>query len=141
MTGFESDGVSWEGTKRELSAWKALKREKAKAFVEQNYSVAWYPDGSNLMEVYVPQRHHLKRPELRAFVKFFREPSKYGINAGKISKLMIRTRSEDLIGKATSRSYERIKTLFNYDRGPDVDWLEEYSDAKRLYDAVLRELG
>jgi hypothetical protein len=141
MAGFEDEGVRWEGSRRELSAWKAYKRAKAKRFVELNYSVAWYPDGTNWMDIYIPERHHAKQPELRAEVKFFSEPSKYGINGGRISKLTIQTRTEDLLSKAVGRPYEKIETLFNYDRGPDIDRLDENPKARKLYEHVLAELG
>lgn len=141
MAGFGSEGVYWEGSRRGLSAWKAYKRTKAKRFVELNYSVAWYPDGTNWMDVFIPERHHAKQPEMRAEVKFFGEPSKYGINGGRISKLTIQTRTEDLLAKVVGKPYEKIETLFNYDRGPDIDRLHENSRARKLYDHVFQELG
>ena len=141
MTGFESDGLQWEGTRNELSAWKAYKRERAKRFVELNCSVAWYPDGSNWMDVFIPERHHMNQPELRAAVKFFREPSRYGIEDGRISKLTIQSRRETLTDMLAGRSYEGIETFYNYDRGLDVDRLDAHPGARRLYKHVLRELG
>lgn len=141
MAGFDDEGVHWQGSRRELSAWKTFKRGKARRFVDLNYSVAWYPDGTNWMDVYIPERHHAKQPELRAVVKFYREPSKYGIDGGRISKLTIQTRSEDLLAKAVGQPYEKIETLFNYDRGPDIDRLNENPKARKLYAIVLRELG
>jgi len=83
MAGIDDEGLHWEGSRRDLSAWKAYKRAKAKRFVELNYSVEWYPDGTNWMEVYIPKRHHAKQPELRAEVKFYREASRYGIDGGR----------------------------------------------------------
>lgn len=141
MTEFESDGILWEKNRRELSAWKAYKREKAKRFIEQNYSVAWYPDGSNWMDIFTPERHHARQPELRAIAKFYRDPSAYGIDGGRISKLTILTTSEDILAKAVGRPYETIEVLFNYDRGPDVNRLARNARARRLYDTVLQELG
>jgi len=141
MAGFEDEGVHWEGSRRGLSAWKAYKRAKAKRFVELNYSVAWYPDGSNWMDVFVPERHHAKQAELRAEVKFYREPSNYGIGGGRISKLTIMTRRTDPLAQVAGQAYETIETLFNYDRGPDVDRFHENPKARKLYEHVLRELG
>lgn len=141
MTGFESEGVYWEGSKRDMSAWKAYKRAKAVRFVELNYSVAWYPDGSNWMDVFVPERPYAHRPEVRADVKFFREPSQHGIDGGRISKLTIATRTVDPLAQVLGKPFEKVEVLYNFDRGLDIDRLHESPRARRLYQVVMRELG
>jgi len=141
MTGFEEEGIHWEDSKKELSAWKAYKRAKAGRFVELNYSVAWYPDGSNWMDVFVPERPHAQRPELRAEVKFYREPSQNGIEGGRISKLTITTRTEDPLARVLGKPFETVKILYNYDRGLDVDQMDKSPRARRLFQIVKRELG
>lgn len=125
----------------EATSWADYKREKAITFVRNGYSVSWYPDEENWMGIFMPERRHLHRPEIRAVVKFFREPSKHGIDDGRISKLAIQTRQVDIMAKFTGRPYEAVDTVYNYDRGHDVDRLNEDPNARRLYDLVLRELG
>ena len=140
-TGFEDEGIHWEGTRKELDEWKEYKMQRAHEFVSRGYSVAWCPDGDNWMDVYHPQRHHVKEPELRASVKFFREPSKFGMDGGRISKLTIQTRDVDPWEKVLGRSYETVETVFNYDRGTDVNRLPYDARARKLYDVVQEILG
>ena len=138
---FSEEGIFCEGTREELEQWKQYKKQKALKFVEEGYSVEWYPDGNGWMDVYTPERGHACQPEIRASVKFFAEPSQFGMNKGRISKLSIQVRSVDLIAKVAGHPYETVDTLFNYDRGGDVDRLKENLQAKRLYDIVVGELG
>lgn len=93
------------------------------------------------MDVYTPQRWYAREPELRAMIKFFREPSQFGIDQGRISKLTIQVRTEDPLAKVVGRPHEAVTTLFNYDRGDDVDRLDEHPQAKVLYDLVIEELN
>ncbi len=141
MTGFEENGIHWEGTPESLRRWKDYKRRKAITFVSRGYSVSWYPDGDNTMDVYTPERWYAKEPELRAMIKFFNEPSQYGIDHGKISKLAIQVRSVDVLAKVVGRPHETITTLFNYDRGDDIDRLHDHAGARALCDLVLTELN
>lgn len=141
MTGVEDEGRLWSGTPEELADWTRYKKQKALRFVELGYSVAWYPDGDNWMDVYTPERLHAHEPEIRASVKFFSAPSKYGVDGGRVSKLTIQLRSEDLMARVAGAPYEEVETLFNYDRGDDVDRLDEIPRARELYIHVLRELG
>ena len=57
------------------------------------------------------------------------------------AKLTIQTKSVDILAKAVGRPYETIDTLFNYDRGSDIDRLDGHPRGKRLYEIVVRELG
>ena len=90
------------------------------------------------MEVFIPERWYANQPELRASMKIFPVASPHGINQGKISKLAIQLRIENPIAKVQSRLYERVETLFNYDRGLDVDHLKEHAAGKALYDLVIK---
>jgi hypothetical protein len=137
----DEDGVRWEGTREELDAWKKYKQRKALAFVEHGYSVEWYADGDTWMDIYLPQRDHAGTPEVRASIKFFGKPSKYGIGGGMISKLSIQRRRADLLGKVVGNAWERVETLYNYDRGIDVDRLDEDPAAHALYNTILEELN
>lgn len=135
------DGVLWKGSHESLEAWKEYKRQKAMKFVQRGYSVEWTPDGYGFMAVYLPERHYAKKPEIRATVRFFDQPSKYGIDRGKISKLTIQLRRTDVLKAAIGAPHERIETLYNYDRGEDVDRLNESHVARRLFDAIYDELN
>lgn len=139
--GFTEDGVFWGGTWESLEAWKAYKKVKAIAFVERGYSVEWYPDGHNAMTISVPERWYAGAPETAASVYFFRDPSKFGINGGKISKLFIREVRPTLSEKLLIAPINDVRVLYNYDRGPDVDLLHTSTVARRLYDDVLAELN
>jgi hypothetical protein len=125
----EDTGVEWQGSPESLEQWKAYKQAKAVRFVQHGYAVEWSPDASNSMMVYSPRRHATGQREIRAGVLFFAEPSKFGIDGGRISKLHIG------VG-AFSR-----QTLYNYDRGLDVDRLSENPAAQALFDIVLAELN
>lgn len=135
------DGVFWEGTRAELEAWKEHKREKAIAFVQRGYSVEWSPDGAPRMSVYLPQRHYAREPELRAEVQAYRDPSHFGIDGGRISKLLIRRTRVDILAQAIGAPYETVEVFYNYDRGPDLDRLATDALARRLFDDVVRELN
>jgi hypothetical protein len=137
----DEGGVRWEGTRKELEVWKRYKKTKAVSFVERGYSVSWYPDGDNWMQVYLPERHHAKAPEMLAEVKFYGHASKYGIDGGMVSKLSITETRTDLAAYVLGRPWKRSRVLYNYDRGPDVNRLRTSPEALRLYGAVLEELN
>lgn len=122
-------------------AWAEYKRRKAIAFVTRGYSVEWVPDADNWMGIYTPQRSDPDRPEVRADVKFFRDPSEYGINQGRISKLSIHARTTDLMQQIMGRPAEKIAVLYNYDRGLDVDRMSRNRESRALFSAVLEELN
>lgn len=124
-----------------LDDWVAYKKRKAHAFVERGYSVAWSPDMDAWMAVYLPERFERRRPEVRADVKCYLEPSEYGIDGGKISKLSIVSSQTDPIAEAMRRPHETSRILYNYDRGLDVDRLAKDREAQRLYRAVIDELN
>lgn len=124
-----------------LDDWAAYKKQKAHAFVERGYSVEWSPDVYAWMSVYLPERHERNRPQVLAEAKFFMEPSHYGIDGGKISKLSITTCRTNLMAKVLGRDSETMHVIYNYDRGLDVDRLSTSREAKRLYNAVLEELN
>lgn len=130
-----------EDSRGELERWIEYKTEKAVEFVRGGYSVEWLPDGSNWICVYKPGCEVDETPEFRAHAKFYMEPSKYGIDNGRISKLCIqqirRSLPEIMGGKGT----RPVWTLYNYDRGLDVDLLDESPPARELYEAVLRVLN
>lgn len=139
--GFEEDGVLWMGTREELDAWKKYKKRKALAFVEQGYSVEWYPDGDGWMGVYHPERWYARTPELRADVKFFGRASMHGIDGGMISKLSIQETRRGTFRDLVVPGSSSVRTLYNYDRGLDIDHLSLSPDASRLYYAILEELN
>lgn len=118
MGGFEEEGIWWEGTRGEYKMWIAYKRERALAFVKRGFSVGWYPDGSNWMDVFVPVRPHAGKAGYVASAMFFGKPSEYGIDGGAISKLTIRRHEESLESLLFGAHAE---TVFNYDRGDDID--------------------
>ncbi len=139
--GIHEDGILWEGTRDELEAWKQYKREKALKFIQRGYSVEWSPDGHGVMAVYLPERHYAEKPEVRADIKFFSEPSKFGIQGGKVSKLSIHVRRSDILLKVLGGEHDAVETLYNFDRGQDVDRLNELTEARRLFDAIYDELN
>ena len=82
--GFTDQGIHWPGTRETLETWKAFKQKKALDFVTLGYSVSWYSDGVDWMEVYKPARLYVDPREIRAKVKFFSKPSERGIKQGRI---------------------------------------------------------
>ena len=120
------------------TAWIAYKRSKALAFVNRGYSVEWAPDDDHWMGIYTPQRYeHPRTPEVRATVKFFEEPSASGIDGGRVSKLHIQVIQRDLIKQVFGEKYQTGITLYNFDRGLDVDRLRPRSPPAKLYRDVI----
>ena len=116
--------------------WIELKRKKAVNFAIRGYSVEWRPNADQWITAYTPGDSLNAQARLEAAAKFYPEPSKYGIDEGCISKLCIR-----LIDETLGNKPNRITTLFNYDRGLDIDILERHKEARELYDAMLFELN
>jgi len=140
--GFHEDGIYWEGSRDSLEAWKLYKRTKAHAFVERGYSVSWSPDGDGWMSIFLPRRPYAGTPEIRAEVKFHADPSSFGIREGRISKLAIMVfAAGDDDPDVLLEDNDLGTTLYNYDRGLDVDHLHTNPQARALYDAVLEELN
>lgn len=120
------------GTRRALARWKHYKRRTALALVARGYSVEWYPDGTNRIDVYVPERLNAGTPEVRARVQFYMEPSRFGINGGRISRLRILELNSSAIERST-----RAETVFCYDRNGQFDHLFEHPVALELYRTVV----
>ena len=130
-----------EDSRGELERWIRYKKECAVEFVLEGYSVEWQSDATNWLCVYKPGCPVEERPEFRAHAKFYMEPSRYGIDNGRISKLLLQqirpTLPEILGGKGS----QPVWTLYNYDRGLDVDILDESPPARELYETVLSVLN
>jgi len=67
-----------------------------------------------------------------ASTKIFRLKSTYGINNGRISKLSIYWRGD------YPNQFVNHKSFFNYDRGDDVNKLDENKEARLLYDFIIK---
>lgn len=107
----------------------------------RGYSVSWYPDGDNWIEVFLPDRFHASAPELRAYVKFYGHPSPNGIDGGMVTKLSIHETHSMLTERLFGRAKGQTRMLYNFDHGPEVDRLSESPEASRLYHAVVEELN
>lgn len=139
--GSHAGDPSWEGTPEELRDWIEYKRRKVIEFVGRGYSVEWIPDGANWFGVYRPEQHDAGVPELRADIKAFPRPSTNGIDWGKVSKLTITLRRTELVKKVMSQESEETSILFSYDRGSDIDNLQNHPEAQRLYRAVIEAIN
>ena len=116
--------------------WLAYKVDKAVSLVQCGYSVEWRPNDDNWITAFVMDNATYGGPRLRACAKFFEEPSKYGIDEGRVSKLCI----DELVTERNPDDW-RVNCLYNYDRGLDVDRLDQNYKAKRLYEDILRILN
>ena len=125
----------------ELEQWVRYKKECAVEFVLEEYSVEWPPNEENWITVYRPGRKVDGIPEYRAWAKFFMEPSQYGVGCGRVSKLCIRRITPPLDRLLGGSGEQKVLTLYNYDRGLDVDILDESPPARSLYDVVLNVLN
>jgi hypothetical protein len=54
---------------------------------------------------------------------------------------LIQARRSDILSKVLGQSYEAVETLYNFDRGDDIDRLNDLQEARRLFDAVYDELN
>ena len=70
MEGFSEEGMFWGVTREELERCKKYKKQKALRFVQEGYSVEWYPNGDCFIGVYTPERAYANQPEIKADVKF-----------------------------------------------------------------------
>lgn len=61
--------------------------------------------------VYLPYCHYAEQPELRADIQGYRDASQFGINRGRISKLVIRRAHVDVLAQAVGAPHERSVVL------------------------------
>lgn len=121
--------------------WRAYKLDKAMTMVLYEYSVEWTPIDANWMTVYTPGCPLEERSELRAAAKFYMDPSKYGIDGGRISKLYIQEVDHSLLETLLGQPAAKRRTVFAYDRGPDFNHLDEHPAAQTLHNLLLQELN
>ncbi len=137
--GFSIDGMFWKGTRDEYDYWVEYKRTKAVSLVLQGWSVGWRPDASNWIDVFRPPNSAAGWSGYVAAANFYLKGSKYGIDGGSVSKLMIRRYESSLERLLSGRG--TVEVVYNYDRGLDIDKFDHHPEAKELYRAVIRELN
>lgn len=101
-----------------------------------DWAVAVHGEESNWIHVHTPNHAPVAQHRLHASIKLFHEPSRFGINQGRISKLTIWQSHEE-----SMQTVPRSLTLFSYDRGTDVNMLNKNTAAKDFYDQILTFLN
>lgn len=117
-------------------SWAAYKLKKGRGLSARGYRVYATSTSDHWMRVVIPQGRIYCPRRVWADVKFFSEPSEYGIDGGRISKLTIETIMEIGVG-----GFRPGKTLFCFERGPMVNRLKWNRKANQLYGDLLRELN
>lgn len=120
--------------------WKMYKQQKALALEERGYLVGLGDPYSNWLHV-----GHMLSPlaesYLAAQLYFFQEPSSYGLDQGRISRLDLRRHDrltcEDLFRGITARS----TCLYAFDRGETQNSLATDQRAVRMYRDIVELLG
>jgi len=93
-----------------------------KAFGDRGWQVISKGDASNWLEVVQPTTPGTTGEPLRAFIQSYPNPSRFGIDAGRVSRLDIRS----------GQSW-----LYNYDRGLDFDELDGTFGARAFLRSIL----
>lgn len=103
---------------------------------ELGYRVEWRLAGATWFRVVSPHRDIPYRPLVWADAKVYPEPSEYGIEHGRIAKLVIAT-----LYRPAPDCCGAEDVLYRYDRELELNRLMENRRAMRLYFDLLRELN
>lgn len=116
--------------------WDEYMEWKSFMLRELGYQVEWRMAGAAWFRVVSPHRDIPYRPLVWAEAKVYPEPSEYGIEHGRISKLTIAT-----LYRPCGDCCGVEERLFHFDRGLAMNRLTENRRAKILYADTLRELN
>jgi len=125
--------TEWDGNSEVLKQWKDKKKEYATELVKLGYGVLWSYSGEPWITVRlqdIDDEHTLIQIQCKCFLN----PSTFGINDGRISKMDIRT-YQDYPYK------QNLELLYNFDRGFDFDKIKESEFralVQTMFDDVIR---
>lgn len=118
-----------------LSEWVEYKKSKLSAFVDKGYSIAWHPDKTGWMHIYIPNKNYTGTPALSAYANFDLTKLREGINGGRIWEL-------NILRPKRGINYRDPAWLYQYNLGRcAINRLENNDNAKTLFNSVLRLLN
>lgn len=119
--------------------WIAYKHIKAAMLQQQGYEVRGGAARDHWLNVgaagATPDHFY------HANVQFYQEPSRYGIDDGKVSRLWIARYEVPTWIDVFHSNRPGHSVVYNFDRGEDVDSLKQHSKAKELYQALIELLN
>jgi hypothetical protein len=124
--------TTWSSNK-EYFEFAAYMQEKCAELYARGWWVYW-DEESNWVHI---KKNQMKgdRLVLECCAKVFSEPSSFGINNGRISKLQIWEHSDYPNPTINHR------TFYNYDRGLDTNDFKRNKLAKKLFDHMMEVYG
>lgn len=128
-------GNTDQQNENDSECWAAYRHRKVMRLLDRGYTVDPWTSCGHWLQV-VAFSDDYTRPRFIATVKFFYQPSSFGIDGGRISKLGIQT-----IEEGSPCRFRPGEFLFSFERGLDIDRLDERFDAKRFYDSLIEELN
>lgn len=129
--------------------WNIYRQQRIEALQQQGYLVSTPTHDDHWLSVGAigtpgtpgsPAASHAES-YLAAEVKCFQEPSRYGIDEGRISKLSIARYERPTCRQLFLRSRPEPTELYNFDRGLDYDRLKDDDAARRFYQDLLDQLN
>ncbi|MGH7133354.1 MAG: DUF7678 domain-containing protein [Phycisphaerales bacterium] len=120
----------------EPTPWNMYKQDRVNAIEERGYTVRDNDPRDNWVQVgrFGPEQAN---SYLSASVQFFQEPSHYGINDGRISRMDIRRYHRPTCRELFDRVKSRGTAVFAYDRGDDIDRLSLDKQAEKFYKDLI----
>lgn len=137
----EDPGSEPDGTAAHRAEWTAYMKRQAERIRDHGYAARWNSRDGEWLEIAYREPAMPGQSVLHASVKFFMEPSEYGIEGGRVSKLMVRRHTSDLLGEVLGQPRRPATILYSYDRGLDTDDLEEDRAAYNFFRAILDALN
>lgn len=128
------------GEKETGSTIASYKANIASAVVRQGYSVGWFPDTLNQMEIYemICGGSLLKA---HAFITFSDAPSDLGLNKGRITRLEMRAKMAGYPSSSDSNVYLFEGGVVKNNSYEDELMIEIYPSFKDLHELILAEFN
>lgn len=130
-----------EADETRRAEWIAYKKQKAERIRDHGYAARWNSHDDGWLEIAYREPALPGQSVLHASVKFFMESSEYGIEGGRISKLMVRRHTSDLLAEVLGQPRRPAIILYGFDRGLDTDDLDDDRAAYNFFRAILDVLN
>jgi hypothetical protein len=130
-----------EAAEAQRAEWVAYKKRQAERIRDHGYAARWSSHDGEWLEIAYREPALPGQSVLHASVKFFMEPSEYGIDGGRVSKLMVRRHRSDLLAEVLGQPRRPAAILYSYDRGLDTDDLDDDRAARNFFQAILDVLN
>lgn len=120
--------------------WNTYRQQRIEALQQQGYLVRPLALDDTWLNVGA-----IESPTAESYlgsqVQFFQEPSRFGIDEGRISKLSIARYERPTCRQLFLRSRPEPTELYNFDRGLDYDRLKDDDAARQFYQDLIDVLN